>query len=1002
VAVIDPVNDQPQNTSFQVSGQNSYHPDPTRTIVQWLWDWNIADGVDWTNPDATGQQPTNPGYPAVGAYTMMLRVMDDNDPPRYDTVTIPVNITSDNHPPVAVAIPDSLLPSYAGFVGQPITLDGSQSYDPDPEDYITEWSWDTDGNGVFGDAFGETTDVNFPGEYIGSIGLQVTSSDGTSATSSAYVDIAFSGSDIYVEEFHIYRLLEGMTDLHLQATITNDVISNEDAENILIQFYDGNPFTTGQRIGGNYYLDLAIGQSDVLDINLTISEGLQQLYIFLDANENVIEWDELNNVLMKPILYGFGEDDFVSMNEDEITEFNLLTNDFLTEGEVSIASVTQPQFGTVEILDELAGTIQYSPTQPNYNGQDSLAYYILTPLGIDSTAYHVSITINPVNDAPVCDVLPIIDGDIFIGSTISSTPTEWNDNIDDSTNVVTPTLQWQSAENEAFTTNVINLSDAHSDTYTITQNEKNKYLRLQVTGTDNGTPLPGASTIVYSNILFVQNNLPEIAEGELFQETTLEDSTLTFSLQVIDVDNDEDFTWELLTEPSFGEILVGFRSRNEQTMNFIYQPNADVNGVDSFIIGVSDGTDVDTILLEITITPVNDAPVITFPENFVYQEDDAATYNFPNYITDIDNSYEELILSWSGNQQIQVENNNWQITFSSNSLDWFGQEEITFTVEDGSDIAQRRFHQDKKANKISKNRSLVEATVLVICEPVADAPEIILPDSFAFNEDENTVVDFEPYVSDVDSEELYLSYQPTETIIIDIDEFQVTLSAPENWFGSEVVTFMVQDEFGRLYDTDDVEIIVTPVNDEPILVSFLPEEQEFVVQQNASINFSINVEDIDNETLNYNWFVNDENQDVNANEFTCLFPIPGEFAVIAEASDGEYSVETLWQVTVEEVSSENDVLEPNETTLLQNVPNPFNPETKIRFFLKEVDFVELKIYNIKGILVQRLVHENLSRGFHDVIWHGDDFRGNSVSSGIYFYSLRTKNYNRIRKMILMK
>ncbi len=48
----------------------------------------------------------------------------------------------------------------------------------------------------------------------------------------------------------------------------------------------------------------------------------------------MIEWDELNNVVMKPILYGFGQDDFVSMNEDEISEFNLLTNDFLTEGEV--------------------------------------------------------------------------------------------------------------------------------------------------------------------------------------------------------------------------------------------------------------------------------------------------------------------------------------------------------------------------------------------------------------------------------------------------------------------------------------------------------------------------------------------------------------------------------------------------------------------------------------------------------------------------------------------
>ncbi len=154
VAVIDGVDSHPQNTPFQLSATNSYHPDPTRTIVEWLWDWDSSDGVDWNFPDATGLQPTNPGYVDMGDYTITLRVKDDNDPPRYDSDTFVVTITSDNLPPVAVAIPEALLPSYAGFVGLPITLDGSESYDPDPEDSIVEWSWDTDGDGIYGDDFG--------------------------------------------------------------------------------------------------------------------------------------------------------------------------------------------------------------------------------------------------------------------------------------------------------------------------------------------------------------------------------------------------------------------------------------------------------------------------------------------------------------------------------------------------------------------------------------------------------------------------------------------------------------------------------------------------------------------------------------------------------------------------------------------------------------------------------------------------------------------------------
>jgi VCBS repeat-containing protein len=814
VAVIDGVNSHPQNTSFLLSASNSYHPDPSQSIVEWIWDWDSSDGLDWNNPDATGIQPTNPGYADMGDYTITLRVKDDNDPPRYDTDTFIVTITSDNLPPVAVAIPEALLPSYAGYVGMPITLDGSESYDPDPEDSITEWSWDTDGNGTFGDAFGVTVEVTFPGEYQGSVGLQVTSSDGTSGTSSAYVDIVFSGTDIYVDDLFIYRMLENTTNLHLEATLKNNPSSSNGATNVQVQFFDGNPFTTGQRVGGSYYVDLPVGHTEILDVNLTVPVGLSQLYVFLDSNLNVAESNELNNVLSQTVDYGFGFDDNVAMNEDIAASFNLFTNDFQDEGALEITAITQPTYGQTTIVDALLGIVQYTPNQANYNGTDEFYYEISTPVGQDPTPHLVSVTINPINDSPVCTVEPTISGDSIIGATLTSTPTTWNDDIDDVANTVTLTYQWQSADNEQFTVNLQNISGANTDSYILTQNEKNKFVRLRVTGTDDGTPLPPAFAYAYSNEFFVQNNLPVITEGELLELTTNEDVNKNFFLEVTDIDANENFNWQFTQQPNFGQVSIVTKYRNQETIEFMYEPDDNANGLDSLMISVSDGADTDEIKVKITVTAVNDAPVFQFPTQLTFYEDDSATYNFQNYITDVDNNYSELTLGWSGNTNIDIVNDNWQVTFSSNVLHWTGQETITFTTNDG--VARTTFSLTPAIGEASQqNRAQSQADVPVICQSQPDPPEINLPDDFTFNEDENLIVDFTPFVTDPDNDPLILSNDPTTNIIVEYNGLTVTLSATENWNGIEAVTFYVNDQTGRLQDSDTVDIIVTAVNDEP-------------------------------------------------------------------------------------------------------------------------------------------------------------------------------------------
>ena len=93
---------------------------------------------------------------------------------------------------------------------------------------------------------------------------------------------------------------------------------------------------------------------------------------------------------------------------------------------------------------------------------------------------------------------------------------------------------------------------------------------------------------------------------------------------------------------------------------------------------------------------------------------------------------------------------------------------------------------------------------------------------------------------------------------------------------------------------------------------------------------------------------------------------------------------------------------PLNSGLLGNHPNPFNPETKIEFFLSGYDLADLAIYNVKGQKVRTLVNEELTPGLHSVIWNGKDENGNDLTSGVYLYKLSSGGTESTRKMILMK
>ena len=94
---------------------------------------------------------------------------------------------------------------------------------------------------------------------------------------------------------------------------------------------------------------------------------------------------------------------------------------------------------------------------------------------------------------------------------------------------------------------------------------------------------------------------------------------------------------------------------------------------------------------------------------------------------------------------------------------------------------------------------------------------------------------------------------------------------------------------------------------------------------------------------------------------------------------------------------ENPLVHPTEYALSQNYPNPFNPETTIKYQVPKLSFVTIKVYDVLGSEIIKLVNEEKAVGSYEV-----EFDATSLPSGIYFYRLKAGNYIKTNKMVYIK
>ncbi len=135
----------------------------------------------------------------------------------------------------------------------------------------------------------------------------------------------------------------------------------------------------------------------------------------------------------------------------------------------------------------------------------------------------------------------------------------------------------------------------------------------------------------------------------------------------------------------------------------------------------------------------------------------------------------------------------------------------------------------------------------------------------------------------------------------------------------------------------------------------------------------------------------------NIDDASSTFTIYSQFGSIDPAFYDAWDFDTMMPTNVDGITSQ-----PLTFALEQNHPNPFNPETQIRYSIPKSVNVTISVYNLIGQKIATLVNTKKQAGTHEVIWNGRDKFGRQVSSGVYIYHIKAGEFNDTHKMLLMK
>nr|WP_025441894.1 tandem-95 repeat protein [Vibrio parahaemolyticus] len=571
------------------------------------------------------------------------------------------------------------------------------------------------------------------------------------------------------------------------------------------------------------------------------------------------------------------KDDTAITDEDTPVTIDVLPNDNDIDGDkLSIQSASVPEAqGKVEIVD---GKLVFTPEE-NFNGHAEIIYTVTDGQLTDEAK--VTVTVNPVNDAPTIkvDAVESITEDAVSTDTVVATLTVRD--TDTSEDQLTVSLENNSNGYFVLVGDEVKLTQAGVDA--VNNDELNlKGLTISASVSDGVNPTASDSDSLIVNRV---NDAPTIKVDavESITEDAVSTDTVVATLTVRDTDTPEDQLTVSLENNSNGYfVLVG--NEVKLTQAGVDAVNNDELNLKDLTISasVSDGVnptanDSDSLV----VNRVNDAPTVenAIADQVLSEDFDAYTIDLNEVFKDSDSSLE---FSVSGNSNIQVAIVNGIATFTP-TADWNGSEALTFTATDPS------------GESVSQT---VNFTVAPVVDIVADKATVV--------EDTPTIIKVlgnDTFEGDDKVVSLDTNNGPANGTVSVNPDGSVTYTPNDNYHGTDSFTYIVTS--GGVSESTTVSVDVTPVNDAPVAKDDIATTQEDTA---VTIDVLPNDTDIDGDTLRVDSASVPSDQGTveivdGKLVFTPAENFNGDAEIIYTITDGQLADEAKVTVTVNPVNN---------------------------------------------------------------------------------------------------
>jgi len=527
-----------------------------------------------------------------------------------------------------------------------------------------------------------------------------------------------------------------------------------------------------------------------------------------------------------PVMAG---DQSETVNEDNTLNFTLsgATDVDIPAQTIQYKLITAPAHGILANCIQSGSygtdiTCSYTP-DVNYNGSDSFTYRANDTLTDSSSDATVSITINPVNDAPTLSATQSIS---------TNEDTVLNFNLNTGSDIEGSTLSYIKVSDPASGSVSCTGGTSRACTYT-PANNFNGATSFTYKVNDGDLDSNVATVNITINSI---NDIPVMAADQSL--STNEDTALNFTISnATDVDGDT-LTYKVVSAPTQGVLTNCITTSYGSDLTCTYTPNANYNGSDSFTYIATDsiGTAATHATVSLTINAVNDAPTVAATQSISTNEDTVLNFNL-SAGSDIDaDTLSYIKVSDPASGSVTCTGGTSRACIYTPASNFNGATSFTYKVNDGN---------------LDSNIATVNITV----NAVNDIPVMAADQSLSTNED--TPLNFTiSNATDIDGD--ILTYKivsaPTQGVLSNCittsygSDLTCTYTPNLNYNGSDSFTYIATDSMATAATHATVTLTINAVNDAPSVAT----TQSVSTNEDTVLNFNLTAgSDIDGDTLNY-------------------------------------------------------------------------------------------------------------------------------------------------------